>query len=132
MAVSEAVFCETPGVTVSGTTEAERKAEGRLAPAAELEGALKVIRAVGEQLTERMNQVRPRLQRLEHRFHEAKARGLVVDGPLCEELSHIRRITDEVCDQLQKFARVETLCVRTTPIGDILDLDESAKPDGGQ
>src|SRR5437763_16450720 len=104
MAEQGQVFCETPGVTVSGTTEAQRKSASRAAPEAELEGALKVIRAVSERITERMNEVRPRLQMLEQRLREAHDAGRPVDVRTCESLSHIREIADAVCSELQKFA----------------------------
>jgi chromosome segregation ATPase len=125
----EAVICETPGVTVSGTTEEGRKAEGRRAPAAELEGALKVIRALAERVTERVNQAHPQLQQLEQRLLKAQAQGARVDAEMCSRITQIRQMTSEIAQELRKFQQLETMCVRETPIGDIADMEASSDPE---
>jgi Mg2+ and Co2+ transporter CorA len=125
----EAVICETPGVTVSGTTEEGRKAEGRRAPAAELEGALKVIRALAERVTERVNQAYPQLKQLEQRLLRAHEQRATVDAAMCSRITQIRQLTDEIVQELRKFQELETMCVRETPIGDIADLEASSDPE---
>jgi hypothetical protein len=130
MAGREGPFCETSGVTVSRTTEAERTAAGARDPGAELEGALKVIRAVSEVITEPMNQTLPRLQMLERRLNEALQRGDTVDQAMSDALSRICRMVESVCVDLRRFQHVERLCVRSTPIGDVMDLETSIQPGG--
>jgi hypothetical protein len=129
MAVDQAVICETPGVTVSSTTEEERKASGNQAPEAELEGALKVIRALGERVTERLNQTLPQMQMLERRMLSACEQGHAVDTQMCSMLQGMRQLTEEIAEELRKFQQVETICIRETPIGDILALEESIQPE---
>jgi len=122
------VVCETPGVTVSGTTEAERKAAGAHAPAAELEGALKVIRALEERIVERVNQNHLRLYVLERDLRNARQRGRRVNAQMCALITEIMQTEGQIAAELRKFPELETICVHSSPDGEVLALEESADP----
>ncbi len=126
MSKAESVVWETPGVTVSNTTEEERKAEARNAPRAELQGALKVVRALSERVVEPMNHLYLRLQVLERRVRDSIRSGRPVDNETAGQLVHISEGMSAVCDHLRKFQQVETLYARDTPVGQVLALEESA------
>jgi hypothetical protein len=122
------VVWETPGVTVSETTEAERKAAGARAPAAELEGALKVIRALGERIVERVNQNYLRLYVLEQDLRKARLNRRRVNARMCALITEILETESQIAAELRKFPELETIWAHPGPDGDVLALDESIEP----